>query len=365
MQRLTKSSRCEYRYRYAHDSANISVEHPNFEFSLSLDVRRDPHVLKLIHDRSNPAPSLVSHSSKSSASGFRGLFGSPRKHKKNNDDRSSRSGTPQPQPAPAGADSLAKYFATPNSSTVAKTHVVFKPIAKNCDAKVLEIRYPMFAMFKGEADRPANGHSASSVQPGQRKQVAKITLQIFRLPPLPGLTLEDLPTCIDDAVRGIRHHAWHECEYHEGVLTQEGGDCSVPRRRLFKLVGGNLVAINEVTKKHVTSIDLRKATQVVDLNASDPYSEPVKNGSPMSKAMTTRQRDGEDFGTRPRSFRLEFDDDWIDFWADKQEDKDVWMSTFSGLIGKIPSNPLWAELLATRMRDKASKRSASGATKKG
>ncbi len=35
------------------------------------------------------------------------------------------------------------------------------------------------------------------------------------------------------------------------------------------------------------------------------------------------------------------------------------VNTLSGLIGKIPSNPLWAELLAAKMRERESKRSAS------
>jgi serine/arginine repetitive matrix protein 2 len=92
----------------------------------------------------------------------------------------------------------------------------------------------MFAMFKGEPDREREAGTSGSgsrdgrVTPsGPRKQIAKITLQIFRLPPLNGLRAEDLPGCIDDCLRGMRHHAWHEGEYHEGILTQEGGDCAV------------------------------------------------------------------------------------------------------------------------------------------
>jgi len=63
----------------------------------------------------------------------------------------------------------------------------------------------------------------------QRPMIGKITLQIFRLPPLPGLSPDEMPQCIDEALRGMRHHAWHEHEYHEGILTQDGGDCSVCR----------------------------------------------------------------------------------------------------------------------------------------
>jgi hypothetical protein len=104
---------------------------------------------------------------------------------------------------------------------------------------------------------------------------------------------------------------------------------------MYKLIGGNLVAINEVTKKEVTTIDLRKVVAVVDLNADDaPISAALgastgpgnkRAGSPVSR-MTMRLRD-DDEQVRPRSFRLEFGEDEgdaIDFWADKDEDKEMW-----------------------------------------
>ncbi|RSH82804.1 Bud site selection protein bud4 [Saitozyma podzolica] len=341
------------------------VEHPNFEFSLSLDIRRDPHILKSLHEINNRSASLANSSQASlattvaspakSSGGFRNLFGSPRKAKSSiatslaASSKSSRSASSQPS-APVIApqppkDTIARYLATPQSSTIAKTHVAFKPVAKNCEARVLEIRYPMFAMFKGEPDRPGP-HELPKVPNQPRKQLAKVTLQMFRLPPLPGVRPEDLPQCIDECLRGIRHHAWHTCEYHEGILTQEGGDCKIPRRRMFKLIGGTLVAQNEVTRKEVASIDLRKALQVVDLNP---------NASPKSRV--TRVDDEEEgWVARPRSWRVVFaDGEGIVFSADKEEDKVTWMQTLDGLIGKIPPNPLWAELLSEKMKERDAK----------
>lgn len=205
-----------------------------------MDIRRDPHILKALHEKSNPpATTSATHATSSiKSTGIRSLFGSPRKARPGKE-RDTRSTTPLPlAPTSAGAqvDSIARYLATPGSSTIAKTHVAFKPIAKNCDAKVLEIRYPMFAMFKGEPDRPEPGQTPSAPSnTTARKQVAKITLQMFRLPALPGLKPEEMPSCIDECLRGVRHHAWHECEYHEGILTQEGGDCPVSRLLIFVL----------------------------------------------------------------------------------------------------------------------------------
>ena len=93
-----------------------------------------------------------------------------------------------------------------------------------------------------------------------------------------------------------------------------------------------------MTKKQVTSIDLRKVTEIIDLNADDaPLAPPppisggrARAGSPTTSRMTMRLRDQDEFEATPRSFRLEFGDgpeaeeDGIDFQADKEEDKAMW-----------------------------------------
>ena len=93
---------------------------------------------------------------------------------------------------------------------------------------------------------------------------------------------------------------------------------------MFKLIGGSLVAINEVTKKEVASIDLRRATAISDLNAA---------GSTPKSRMTMRGR-GSDEGvtSRPRSFLVEFEDgEELIFAADKDEEKTMWCVPFSDL----------------------------------
>lgn len=219
-------------YVSAFDPTNVRVETSSFEFSLSLDIRTDPHIISLIHAKRNVTPAPVAPPSLhppghvKTGSGLRGLFSSPRKPRRP-ESIISRAATPVSAPTQSIADYFPKDATAPGGSgvtnsqpggkiksiTVAKTHVAFKPIAKQCDSKLLEIRYPLFGMAK--------------TSQGQRKPLGKITLQIFRLPPLPGLQQAQLPACIDDALRGIRHHAWWEHEYHEGVLTQSGGDCAV------------------------------------------------------------------------------------------------------------------------------------------
>lgn len=210
------------------------MEHPNFEFSLSIDIRRDPHILKLIHEKNNPPRQAVPASpAKHHGGHFRALFGSPRKPKGPVPKgvalkRDERPATPVSTSTVAKKETIANYLLDSTNGTIAKTHIQFKTIAKNCDARVLEIRYPMFAMFKGNAGNLGSlGSGGSKEGEGARKALAKITLQVFRLPPIPGLNADELPQCIDDCLRGLRHHAWHEHEYYDGVLTQDGGDLNV------------------------------------------------------------------------------------------------------------------------------------------
>jgi serine/arginine repetitive matrix protein 2 len=234
------------------------VEHANFEFTLGLEVRRDPHIIQMLHNNvpKLPLPPKPLDSDAASTTsgirngGFRNLFASPRKGSK--PPRAMAAET-MPSSRPISQETNIGHYFPPGEAVVGKTHIAFKPIAKNCDSRLLEIRYPMFGALRHQAsvtpapvskgDRPASqppSGSSANPSPAIRKQVCKITLQIFRLPPLPGLDQDQLPQSIDECLRGMRHHAWHEHEYHEGLLTQKGGDSNVS-------VGG--LTVRRVTPK--------------------------------------------------------------------------------------------------------------------
>jgi serine/arginine repetitive matrix protein 2 len=212
---------------------------------LGLEIRRDPHIIQMLHNnvptqllpRKTIDSDVASTTSGMRSGGFRNLFGSPRKGSK-----PPRSMLTEivPQPRPVSQETNIGHYLPPGEAVVGKSHIAFKPIAKNCDSRLLEIRYPMFGALRQQAatgpipvtkgDRPASqppSGSSAAASPAIRKQVCKITLQIFRLPPLPGLDQDQLPQSIDECLRGMRHHAWHEHEYHEGNLTQKGGDSNV------------------------------------------------------------------------------------------------------------------------------------------
>ncbi|CAN6659629.1 hypothetical protein TRVA0_031S01574 [Trichomonascus vanleenenianus] len=85
-----------------------------------------------------------------------------------------------------------------------------------------------------------------------------------------------------------------------GFLSQEGGDCSVWRRRWFQLSGSELRAQHEETRQVRMTFDLKKARRIVE------YSE-----------------DPSAFYD-PNMFRVEFSDQTINFLADGNKDKQKW-----------------------------------------
>jgi hypothetical protein len=109
-------------------------------------------------------------------------------------------------------DPFGKYLK--KDLSVAKALVSFKDIFTHCDTKLFETSYPLVGQC-------SDGKQLVT------KAIGEIVLQIFRLPPIPGVSQDDLPQSLDDCLRGLRHVQWHKVVYHEGVLTQLGGDCTV------------------------------------------------------------------------------------------------------------------------------------------
>lgn len=88
------------------------------------------------------------------------------------------------------------------------------------------------------------------------------------------------------------------------------------RRRQFRVVGGSLVAYNDVTKKITAKIELKHAVAVHD-DDSDT-------------ATLSRRRDSADALFQvERSFRVKFvGGEEICFYADSNEEKEQWFVPF-------------------------------------
>lgn len=154
-----------------------------------------------------PQPVLVA-ATPSNKGGMRGFFGAtPKKPKQ----------VPRPITPPVThkmEENLARYLKP--DGTLARAFISFKEIAPRCDTRLFETSYQLIGQrLEG------NGTSMAP------RQVGEIVLQVFRLPPLPGIPADQLPQSLDECHRGLRHINWHKVTYHEGTLTQLGGDCTV------------------------------------------------------------------------------------------------------------------------------------------
>jgi hypothetical protein len=181
-----------------------SIEHSKLEFTLTLKVRRDPHVMAQLK-ANNPAPPPPTPAPPASKGGMRSFFSSPKKPVR----------VVQPTPAFPNVleDNLARYLKP--DGTLARAFVSFKDIASRCDTRLFETCYPLIGQ------RQESGSKVVSLEIGE------LVLQFFRLPSLPGIPPGQLPQSLDDCHRGLRHVHWHKMTYFEGTLTQTGGDCTV------------------------------------------------------------------------------------------------------------------------------------------
>lgn len=161
----------------------------------------------------NPAPRPLSVPARletptKTKGGMRSFFSSPAK-------KASKS-VPPPQetilPPVESTDPFGRYLK--KDLSIARALVSFKDVVTRCDMKLFETSYPLIG-------QQSNGPEVET------KTVGEIVLQMFRLPSLPGIPQTDLPQSLDECQRGLRHVHWHKVVYHEGLLTQLGGDCTV------------------------------------------------------------------------------------------------------------------------------------------
>lgn len=328
--RLSKDSRIDQEFEL--------IEHNKLEFTLTLKVRRDAHIAAQSQALvPPPAPRVQPITSvPKSRGGMLSFFSSsPKKQPR------ATPTPPPPDPPYKLPDNLARYLK--QDGTLARALISFKDVAARCDTRLFETSYPLI----GQRIEASGGPTTM--------ELGEIVLQMFRLPPLPGVLSNQLPQSLEDCHRGLRHVAWHKVTYFEGTLTQHGGDCMTWRRRRLRVIGANLVAFNDVTKKATATINLKKAIAVED-------NQDMRTGA-LSPARSVDDYDGM-FAVE-RSFRLIFPGHQeIFFFADTDDEKAKWLDVFRALVGHIPPNPLWAELIWQRQQEMAKQPTAQMSSSK-
>jgi hypothetical protein len=143
------------------------------------------------------------------------------------------------------------------------------------------------------------------------------------------------------------------------------------KRRHFRIIGANMVAFNDVTRKAITTIDLKKAVSL--------YDDQERNIKTPASHASSNSYDDEFDGPCgvEKSFKLLFPGNQrISFFADTETDKARWyvdsnviypdflfkwtprLEILGALVGRIPPNPLWAELLWQKQQENIAKQPA-------
>lgn len=133
------------------------------------------------------------------------------------------------------------------------------------------------------------------------------------------------------------------------------------RRRYFKLSGTKLTAYHEHTMQPRATINLSKASRLIDDKTSlvaDPTSGSPSKGR--RKSAFAEEDDGYQFVEE--GFRIRFaNGETIDFYADDAAQKNAWMDALSQAVGKPSDSKTakWTDLVLSRERTNSTTRPKS------
>ena len=146
----------------------------------------------------------------------------------------------------------------------------------------------------------------------------------------------------------------------EGTLSQQGGDCPYWRRRFFRLEGTKLTAYHESTRQPRATINLAKASKLIDDKSALQQPSATKSGGRRKSGFAD---DEEGYMFVEEGFRIRFaNGEVIDFYADSREQKEAWMKVLYETVGKdIAQNKGWAAMVLEKERKEKATRSQIGA----
>ncbi|KAF9249582.1 hypothetical protein DTO006G1_6651 [Penicillium roqueforti] len=207
--------------------------------------------------------------------------------------------------------------------------------------------------------------SATSINTQRRPpyKIGKLEVQLLFVPKPKGSKDEDMPKSMNACIRELRDAESVAARCWEGFLSQQGGDCPYWRRRFFKLQGSKLTAFHETTRQPRATINLAKASKLIDDRSSLLQKETNTKGGTRRKSAFAEEEDGYMFVEE--GFRIRFGNgEVIDFYADSPADKEGWLRVMSEAVGKGSSSgngalKPWADLVLKRERSmKASNETA-------
>ncbi|CAI7638372.1 unnamed protein product [Penicillium glandicola] len=198
--------------------------------------------------------------------------------------------------------------------------------------------------------------SATSINTQRRPpyKIGKLEVQLLFVPKPKGSKDEDMPKSMNACIREMRDAESIAARSWEGFLSQQGGDCPYWRRRFFKLQGSKLTAFHETTRQPRATINLAKASKLIDDRSSLLQKETNTKGGSRRKSAFAEEEEGYMFVEE--GFRIRFGNgEVIDFYADSPAAKEGWLRVMSEAVGKGSSSgngalKPWADLVLKRER---------------
>ena len=177
--------------------------------------------------------------------------------------------------------------------------------------------------------------TATAIQRKPPYAIGKIEMQLLYVPKPRGAKDEEMPKSLNSAVRELKEaelRATKQVKF-EGHLSQQGGDCPYWRRRFFKLDGSRLTAYHEITHQPRATINLAKASKLMDDKSALIQKETSTRGGGRRKSAFAEDEEGYMFVEE--GFRIRFGNgEVIDFYAESAAYKDEWMKVLSEIVGK-------------------------------
>ena len=122
------------------------------------------------------------------------------------------------------------------------------------------------------------------------------------------------------------------------------------RRRFFTLNGSKFTAYHEATRQPRATINLAKASKLIDDKTALIQKEASGKGGGRRKSAFAEEEEGYMFVEE--GFRIRFGNgETIDFYADSTAEKDGWMKVLADVVGKDTNkSKQWTDLVIAKHR---------------
>ncbi|KAF2836869.1 DUF1709-domain-containing protein [Patellaria atrata CBS 101060] len=323
----------------------------DLEFHLTLQTKLEPPPKSQMRTLYQPTKAPKQHKS----STFSRVFGSPKKRKEQ-ERRQQEEAEREAQRQQAELDAqranhqptaweLLHDLVGPDGS-FARAYVSLKNYEDQAFGRPFTVDVPCFNEWAVE-DASINS-SVKSKRGGVVRRppymVGKLTLQLLFVPMPKNAKQDDMPKSMNACIRELKEAEEIKSKSWEGHLSQQGGDCPYWRRRFFRLNGTKLTAYHETTRQPRATINLAKASKLIDDRSALTQPTSTKSGGRRKSAFSEEE---EGYMFVEEGFRIRFaNGETIDFYADNAADKEGWMKVLADCVGKEAAlTKGWADLV--------------------